>query len=168
MMEKNEYAPALEKLYTKSLMLETPSEFHPILHFYFIDTLAHIDFTICTLSFNILSPRNIMNMEYMRWRIDQEKLDDRDIFPGFVNWLKKEHPDTFERLPTIWKEIYDADTEPAYRSFRIALKRVEKQPLPPQFFYAIIDEMFDKNFLKSLYEDASLGHLIETYRATLA
>jgi len=168
MMEKSEYAPAMEKLYNKSLMLETPSEFHPVLNFYFIDALAHIDYTICILSYNILSPRNMMNMEYMRWRIDQEKLDDRQIFPGFINWLKREHPETFEKLPTIWREIYDTDTEAGYRSFRIAMQRIERQPLPPQFFLKVVDEMFDKNFLKSMYKDASLGKLIETYRATLS
>ncbi|WP_319642384.1 hypothetical protein [Methanovulcanius yangii] len=158
----------MEKLYNKSLMLETPSDFHPILKFYFLDAIAHIDYTICILSFNILSPRNMMNMEYMRWRIDQEKLDDRNIFPGFINWLKAEHPENFERLPTIWKEIYDTDSEAGYRSFRIALKQVERQPLPPQFFLKVVDEMYDKNFLKSLYKDGSLGKLIESYRATLS
>lgn len=168
MLEKNEYAPALEKLYNKSLMLETPSDFDPILKFYFLDAIAHIDYTICILSFNILSPRNMMNMEYMRWRIDQEKLEDRNIFPGFINWLKTEHPENFERLPTIWKEIYDTDSEATYRSFRIALNPVERQPLPPQFFLKVVDEMYDKNFLKSLYKDGSLGKLIESYRATLS
>jgi len=103
----------------------------------------------------------------MRWRIDQEKLDDRGIFPGFINWLKSEHPETFDKLPAIWKEIYDTDTEAEYRSFRIAVQKIERQPLPPQFFLKVIDEMFDKNFLKSLYRDASLGKLMETYRATL-
>ncbi len=68
MLEVNEYARVMQKLYGKSLILESPTEFHPVLDFYFTDALAHIDFTLGILAYNYMSPRNIMSMEYMRWR----------------------------------------------------------------------------------------------------
>ena len=64
MLETNEYVRVMEKLYNKSLILESPSDFHPVLHFYFTDALAHIDFTATVLAYNPMSPRNIMSMEY--------------------------------------------------------------------------------------------------------
>ena len=66
MLEGNEYARAMQKLYGKSLILESTAEFHPVLYFYFIDALAHIDFTLSILAYNYMSPRNVMSMEYLR------------------------------------------------------------------------------------------------------
>ncbi len=51
----------------------------------------------------------------------------------------------------------------SYRSFRIVPDPDSKTPLLPDFFYAVIDEFFDQDFLKSLYEDASLSKLFITY-----
>jgi hypothetical protein len=38
-----------------------------------------------------------------------------------------------------------------------------KQPLAVDFIYAVIDEFFEPEFLKSLYEDASLSVLFREY-----
>jgi hypothetical protein len=61
--------------------------------------------------------------------------------------------------------IYDTEDPASYRSFRIVLDPDSKSPLPVDFFYAVIDEFFDQEFLKSLYEDASLAKLFITYSA---
>ena len=59
--------------------------------------------------------------------------------------------------------IYDVEDPAEYRSFRIILDPDSRALIPTDFFYAIIDEFFDKEFLKSLYEDASLAILFRTY-----
>ena len=100
----NEYFNILRRLYDKSLILEDITDFHPVLYFYFLDTMAHLDFTLCQLSFNIQSVRNIMNMHYMRWRFDEEKVGDRLHFPEFINWLKKKSKKYQSSFPAVrWK-----------------------------------------------------------------
>jgi hypothetical protein len=102
-------------------------------------------------------------MEYMRWRADEEKKDGRDQFPAFVNWLKANHRENFNKLPVLWRDIYDKENPASYRSFRIAMDPAALKPLPVRFFLDVIDELFDKNFLKSLYKDASLGKLYKEF-----
>lgn len=164
MLETNEYIPVLQKLYNKSLILESPSEFEPVFWFYFKDAVAHLDFTLCILGYNIQSMRNIMSMEYMRWRIGEEKKEGRDQFPAFINWLKANHRENFDALPTLWRTIYDTENQASYRSFRIAMDPAALTPLPARFFTNCIDELFDKGFLRSLYTDASLGRLYQEFR----
>ncbi len=163
MLEVNEYARVMQKLYGKSLILESPTEFHPVLHFYFTDALAHIDFTLGILAYNIMSPKNIMSMEYMRWRVDQEKVGERVHFPGFVNWLKAEHPEKFEELPMLWSGVYDNDDPAQYRSFRIALNPDDKKAIPAEYLSTFIDEFFDPRFIKQLYRTSSLARLFDEY-----
>ncbi|HIH85961.1 MAG TPA: hypothetical protein PK336_02515 [Methanoculleus sp.] len=163
MLETNEYVRVMEKLYNKSLILESPSDFHPVLHFYFTDALAHIDFTATVLAYNPMSPRNIMSMEYMRWRLDQEKVGDRVHFPGFINWLKTEHPEVYEELPMLWTGIYDTDDPAQYRSFRIVLNPDERGPIPSEYLSMFIDEFFDPAFIKQLYKGSSLARLFDEY-----
>jgi hypothetical protein len=62
--------------------------------------------------------------------------------------------------------IYDPEDPAGYRSFRIVLDPDSRNLLPIDFFYVIIDEFFETEFLKSLYEDASLSTLFKTYSAT--
>jgi hypothetical protein len=62
--------------------------------------------------------------------------------------------------------IYDPEDPAEYRSFRIVVDPDSRNLLPIGFFYAIIDEFFEPEFLKSLYEDASLSTLFKTYSAT--
>ncbi len=162
-MEENEFLTVLSYLYEKTLILQDPGRFNKVLYFYLIDSLAHIDYTAGIYAFNILSPKNIMAGEYMRWRIDEEKKGEREKFPGFVNWLKEHHPVKFATLPSFWQMIYDTEDPAGYRSFRIVLDPDSRAPIPSDFFYAIIDEFFDKEFLKSLYEDASLAILFRAY-----
>ncbi len=163
MPEENEFLSILDYLYRKSLMLQDTSGFNKVLYFYLIDSLAHIDYTAGIYAYNYGSPKNIMGAEYLRWRIDEEKKGDRQKFPGFVNWLRENHPEKFAALPSLWQMIYDTEDPAGYRSFRIVIDPDSKTPIPPDFFYAIIDEFFEPEFLKSIYDDASLAGLFRTY-----
>ncbi len=163
MLEENEYFRVLQHLYNKSLILEDVNDFHPVLWFYFLDSMAHIDYTLCTLSFNYQSVRNIMNMQYLRWRLDEQKLEGRENFPAFINWLKKEQPDVFDSLPLLWQEIYDEDSEAMYRSFSIVFDRDTRQPIKPQIFMGMIEEFFERRFIRTIYKDASLGRLFDEF-----
>ena len=165
-MEENEFLSVLSYLYEKTLILQDPGQFNKVLYFYFVDSLAHIDYTAGIYAFNILSPKNIMGGEYLRWRIDEEKKGDRAKFPGFIAWLKENRPEKFALLPSLWQMIYDSEDPAEYRSFRIVLDPDSRNLLPLDFFYIIIDEFFEPEFLKSLYEDASLSTLFKTYSAT--
>jgi hypothetical protein len=165
MPDENEFLTVLDYLYEKSLMLQDTSGFNKVLYFYLIDALAHIDYTAGIYAYNFGSPKNIMGQEYLRWRIDEEKKGDRTKFPGFINWLRENKPEKFTTLPALWQMIYDTEDPASYRSFRIVLDPDSKRPIPPDFFYAVIDEFFDAEFLKSLYDEASLSTLFKTYCA---
>lgn len=106
-----------------------------------------------------------MSMEYMRWRLDQEKVGDRVHFPGFINWLKTEHPEVYEELPMLWTGIYDTDDPAQYRSFRIVLNPDERGPIPSEYLSMFIDEFFDPAFIKQLYKGSSLARLFDEYAA---
>ena len=164
MSEDKEYANILEYFYNKSLVLHDTALFHPVLKFYFIDALAHIDYTLSLLTYSYSSPRNIMSGEYLRWRIDEEKIGDRAHFGRFINWLKVAHAGRFERLPFLWQVIYDETSRAGYRSFRIVIDPDQTSPLPPSFFAKAVDEFFNNEFLKSLYSDASLSLLFEEFK----
>jgi hypothetical protein len=163
MQDDNEFIQVLKHLYEKSLILHDTGSFDKVLYFYFIDSLAHIDYTVSLHAYNYGSPKNIMGAEYLRWRIDEEKKGDRVKFPGFVNWLRENKPEKFARLPSLWQMIYDTEDPACYRSFRIVLDPDSKKPLSADFFYAVIDEFFEPEFLKSLYDDASLSVLFGEY-----
>lgn len=168
MSDEREYITILESLYRKSLILDDTTLFHPVLYFYFIDALAHIDYTVGLMAYNYASPKNIMTGEYLRWRIDEEKKGDRALFGKFINWLKEIHPDRFDNLPELWRKIYDDEDQAMYRSFRIVLDPGQATALPPGFFYHAIEEFFNRDFLKSLYNDASLGKLFNEFRGDSA
>jgi hypothetical protein len=163
MQDDNEFIPVLRHLYDKSLVLHDIGSFNKVLYFYFIDSLAHIDYTAGIYAYHYESPKNIMAAEYLRWRIDEEKKGDRAMFPGFINWLRTDRPEKFARLPSLWQMIYDTEDPASYRSFRIVTDPDSKKPLPADFLYAIIDEFFEPDFLKSIYEDASLSVLFREY-----
>lgn len=158
-----EYQHMLAHLYGKSLILHDTSLFHPVLYFYFIDALAHLEYTLGLMTYSYQSPKVIMSGEYLRWRIDEEKKGERSRFPAFIRWLKARHPDTFARLPMVWRRVYDPEDPAEYRSFRLVLDPDSRQPIPPSLFYRMIEEFFDKEFLKSLYEDASLAIKFREY-----
>jgi hypothetical protein len=159
-----EYIHILEHLYEKSLILQDESMWHPVLYFYYMDALAHIDYTVGLMAYHYKSPRVMMTGEYLRCRVDQEKLGDRPKFPAFITWLKKEHPDRFLALPTLWRRIYDEDDEARYMSFRIVFDRDTKEPIRPHVYRSLIEEFFGAEFLKTLYSDASLATLFEQFR----
>ncbi|MDH7593631.1 MAG: hypothetical protein QHG99_04650 [Methanomicrobiales archaeon] len=163
MQESNEYLQVLQYLYRKSLILHDTSDFHPVLYFFFIDSLAHIDYTVSVLAFNFQSIRNEMTREYLRWRIDQEQIGARVHFPEFINWLKERDRDKFDSLPVVWTLVYDDDSEADYRSFRFVIDPDANRPLPASFFYSAIDEFFENEFLKSLYNGASLARLFDEF-----
>jgi hypothetical protein len=160
----SEYVHVLEHLYEKSLILQDETMWHPVLAFYYMDALAHIDYTVSLMAYHYKSPRVMMAGEYLRCRVDQEKLGDRPKFPAFINWLKKEHPDRFEALPTLWRRVYNDDDEARYLSFRVVFNRDSKDPIRPHVYRSLIEEFFSAEFLKSLYSDASLANLFEEFR----
>jgi hypothetical protein len=165
MQADNEYSAVLSHLYEKNLILHDTGLFDKVLYFYYVDALAHIDYTCALFAYNYMSPKNIMGGEYLRWRIDEEKKGDRPRFPGFVNWLRENHPEKFSKIPSLWQMIYDTEDTAGYRSFRIVLDPDTKQGISPELFTVMIDEFFDQEFLKSLYEDGSLAVLFGTYLA---
>jgi hypothetical protein len=154
MMETNEYEQVLRQLSRKSLQLHNPSDFHPVLRFFFMDALAHLDYTLGTLAFNFMSIRNEMAREYLRWRVDEEEKGDRKKFRAFVNWLKAEHPEDFAALPMVWRTVYDDGNPARYMSFRLVLDPDSNQAIPAGFFFKAIDEFFDRAFLMSLYAES--------------
>jgi hypothetical protein len=164
MPSDQEYVHILEHLYEKSLILHDPSLWHPVLDFYFVDALAHIDYSVGLMAYSYQSPRVIMSGQYLRWRIDEEKQGDRSKFPAFIRWVKEKYPERFELLPGLWRRIYDPDDEACYISFRIVLDRNTRDPIRPHVFYLMIEEFFKPEFLKSLYSDASLGILFEEFK----
>jgi hypothetical protein len=163
MPSDQEYVHILEHLYEKSLILQDESMWHPVLAFYFMDALAHIDYTVSLMAYHYKSPRVMMTGEYLRCRVDQEKLGDRPKFPAFITWLKKVHPDRFVALPTLWRRMYDEDDEARYMSFRIVFDRDSREPVRPHVYRSLIEEFFDAEFLKTLYSDASLAILFEEF-----
>jgi hypothetical protein len=164
MPSDQEYVHILEHLYEKSLILHDPSLWHPVLDFYFVDALAHIDYSVGLMAYSYQSPRVIMSGQYLRWRIDEEKQGDRSKFPAFIGWVKEKYSERFELLPGLWRRIYDPDDEACYISFRIVLDRNTRDPIRPHVFYLMIEEFFKPEFLKSLYTDASLGILFEEFK----
>lgn len=166
MQESNEYIRVLQYLYGKSLILHDTSDFNPVLYFYFIDTLAHLDYTISVMAYNFQSIRNEMSRQYLRWRIDEEQKGDRAYFGEFINWLREKHPEKFDTLPVIWALVYDDQSPAEYRSFRLVIDPDSIQVPPPAFFITVIDEFFEPEFLKSLYNGASLATLFDEFLDT--
>ncbi|MDD1668165.1 MAG: hypothetical protein LUO97_00045 [Methanomicrobiales archaeon] len=163
MLETNEYEQVLRQLYSKSLMMHSPGDFHPVLRFFFMDTLAHIDYTLGILAYNFMSIRNELSREYLRWRVDEEEKGDRKRFPAFVNWLKAKHPESFAALPTVWRIVYDDDNVARFMSFRLVVDPDTKMPVPAGFFYDTIQEFFAQPFLMSLYNESWLSKLFEEF-----
>lgn len=168
MQGENEYLAVLNYLYEKSLVLHDPALFNKVLYFFYLDSIAHIDYTVSLYCYHYQSPKNILGAEYMRWRVDEEKKEDRKLFPGFIKWLKETHPERFSQLPSLWQMIYDPEDTACYRSFRIVLDPDSRNQISADILYAIIDEFFEQDFLKSLYNDAILSDLFNRYAATLS
>jgi len=163
MLETNEYEQVLRQLSKKTLMMHNPSDFHAVLRFFFMDALAHIDYTIGILAYNFMSIRNEMSREYLRWRVDEEEKGDRQRFRDFVNWLKTNHPETFAALPTVWRVVYDEENPAGYQSFRLVIDPDSNLPVPAGFFFDAIQEFFAQPFLMSLYNGSSLARLFEEF-----
>jgi len=163
MKADSEYESVLSYLYLKNFILHDMALFDKVLSFYLVDSLAHIDYTCGVYSYNYTSVKNILAGEYLRWRIDEEKKGDRVKFPGFINWLRAEKPDKFAKLPSLWQMIYDTEDPASYRSFRIVLDPDTKDPVPSNLMMLMIDEFFEPEFLKSIYEEGSLSLLWKTY-----
>lgn len=162
--QRNEYSGEVEYLYHQSLILETPSDMDPVLYFYFIDTLAHLDYTVSALAYNIDSIRCAMTAEYLRHRVDLAKEGDNALFPGFMLWLRDTNSEMFEETPILWQLIYDPDDTAKYNGFRIVLDPASRIPLPPQFFHDMTDDLFAQKFLRSIYPEGALGRLFAVYK----
>jgi hypothetical protein len=163
MLESNEYEQVLRHLYGKTLTMHNPSDFHPVLRFFFMDTLAHLDYTLGTLAYNFNSIRNEMSREYLRWRVDEEEKGDRPRFRAFVNWLKANHPERFGALPTVWQIVYDDDNVARYTSFRLVVDPDSNRPVPSGFFFDASEEFFAQPFLMSLYGGSGLARLLDEF-----
>jgi len=166
MLENNEYEKVLKTLYEKSLILENMSDFHPDLSFWYFDAMAHLDYTISLFAYNADSPRNILSREYMKCRKDKTLEGNLARFDGFMNWLRQNHPDEYEKFPLFIQKIYDPSDMASYRSFRIVLDPNDKKPTPPAVLMMMIDEVFDKAYLASIYNGSSMAHLYAQYMDT--
>ena len=166
MLESNEYEQVLRHLYGKTLTLHSPADFHPVLRFFFMDALAHMDYTLGTLAYNFMSIKNEMAREYLRWRVDEEEKGDRQRFRAFVNWLKANHPDRFQSLPTVWRIVYDDDNVARYTSFRLVIDPDSNRPVPSGFFFDAAEEFFAQPFLMSLYTGSGLARLLDEFLQT--
>lgn len=163
--QRNEYSGEVEYFYHKSLILENPSDMDPVLYFYFIDTLAHLDYTLSALAYNIDSIRCAMTAEYLRHRVDLAKEGDNALFPGFMLWLRDTNQEMFEETPILWQLIYDPEDSAKYSGFRIVLDPSSRIPLPPQFFRDMTDDLFGQKFLRSIYPEGAIGKLFAEYKA---
>jgi hypothetical protein len=163
MLENNEYEKVLEILYNKSLILENFSDFHPQLGFWFFEALAHLDISISQLAYNADSPRNILSRELLKFKADIIQKEPYSRFKDFMIWLKKENLQEYEKNPLFLQKIYDCDDKASYRSFRIILNPDDKKPIPPEIFRVMIDEMFDKAYLASLYNGSTMALLYKQF-----
>lgn len=164
LLEKNDYSQQIEYLYHKSLILETPSDMDPVLYFYFIDTIAHLDYTLSLLCYSADSIKCTMTAEYLRTRVDTAKEGDYALFPAFMVWLRDNHKEQFEETPILWQLIYDPDEVSTYLGFRIVLDPNSKIPLPPQFFHDMADDLFGMKFLRSIYPEGPIGKLFAEFK----
>jgi len=167
MLERNPYNTEMEYLYGKSLILESPSDMDKVLHFYWVDAIAHLDYTVSALAHNIDSIKCTMTGEYLRYRVDIKKTGDYTLFPKFMVWLRDMHKEDFENTPIIWQLEYDPDESGGYVGFRVVLNPDSKTPLPPQFFHDMTDDLFAPELLNSLYPSGKLGKLFAEYKAGL-
>ena len=163
MLESNEYEKVLEILYNKSLILENLSDFHPVLGFWFFDALAHLDYTISQFAYNADSPRNLLSREYLKYRADKIKEKPYSEFEGFMDHLRTEHPEEYEKFPLFIQKIHDPSDKASYRSFRIILDPDVRTPIPSAVFRMMIDEMFDKAYLASLYNGSAIASFYLQY-----
>jgi hypothetical protein len=165
MPEHNEYEQVLQFFYEKSLILENMSDFHPFMSFWFYDAMAHLDYSISLLAYNADSPRNLMSREYLKNRKDQSIQEPYRCFDDFMNWLRENHPEEYEIFPLFIQKIQDPADEAAYRSFRIVLDPNDKIPTPSAVFRVMVDEIFDKKYLASIYNGSTLTSLFHQYKS---
>lgn len=163
MIDSNEYEKVLETFYYKSLILENLSDFHPVLGFWYYDALAHLDYTISMLAYNADSPRNLLSREYLKFRTDEAKKEPNSRFGTFMAWLRTEHPEEYEKHPLFIQNIYDPENIASYRSFMIVLDPENKKPIPSQVLRIMVDEMFDKAYLASVYKGSTMAGYYSDY-----
>ncbi|HPY59095.1 MAG TPA: hypothetical protein PLG55_00025 [Methanospirillum sp.] len=163
MLENNEYERVLKTLYEKSLILENLSDFHPDLSFWYFDAMAHLDYTISLFAYNADSPRNMLSREYLKYRKDQSMEGNLGKFDGFMNWLRENHPEEYEKFPLFIQKIHDPSDMASYRSFRIVLDPNDKKPTSPAVLNVMIDEIFDKAYLASIYNGSPVARMYDQY-----
>ena len=165
-LETNEYAQVLQGLYTKSLVLEDISSFHPILGFYHFDALARLDYSISVLAYNTSSPKVLLSHDAIRRRLDEAKTGLYVQYPHFMAWLEIRHPDIYEIFPLFIQNIYSKTHPASYRSFRIVLDPERKLPMPAHYFRIMIEEMFDPQYLNIVYKGSKGAKLFDEYTKT--
>lgn len=163
MPEVNEYTRVLQTLYSKSLILEDTSDFHPVLRFWYFDAMAHLDYTISLLAYNADSPRNLMSREYLKYRVDQAEDEKLRVFPGFMAWLENNHRDDFEKFPLFIQKVYSPSDPAKYRSFRIVFNPDDRRPIPMEQLQMMVEEMFERSYLSALYNNSSVAEKLSEY-----
>lgn len=156
-MPQNEYSPEIDYLYHKSLILESPSEMDSVLYFYWIDAIAHLDYTLSAMAHNTDSIKCTMTAEYLRQKVEVKKQGEYALFPSFMLWLRDTYRDDFENTPIIWQLEYDPDETGGYLGWRIILDPENKHPLPPSFFHDMTDDLFNQSLITGLYPTGFLG-----------
>lgn len=163
MHEINEYEKVLQYLYDKSLILENFSDFHPDLSFWYFDAMAHLDYSISIFAYNADSPRNMLSREYLKYRKEKSMNGYLTLFDDFMIWLRENHPAEYEVFPLFLQKIHDPADEASYRSFRIVLDPNEKNPTPSAVLKVMVDELFDKKYLASIYNGSTLAVLYDQF-----
>ena len=139
----------------------------PVLYFYWMDAVAHLDYTLAALAHSVDSIKCAMTGEYLRYRVNTAKTGDYALFPQFMVWLRDNHQEAFENTPILWQLEYDPDEDAGYVGFRVVLDRSSKLPLPPQFFQDMTDDLFNQGLLRSLYPEGKLGKLFAEFKKGL-
>ncbi|NLV27848.1 MAG: hypothetical protein GXY48_11910 [Methanomicrobiales archaeon] len=163
MLEMNEYVKVLQYFYEKSMILENLSDFNPDLSYWFFDAMAHLDYTISIFAYNADSPRNMLSREYLKYRKDLSMEKNLARFNEFMNWLRDNHPDKYEIFPLFLQKIHDPTDEASYRSFRIVLDPNDKKPTASDVLRIMVDEIFDKKYLASIYNGSDMASLYNQF-----
>jgi hypothetical protein len=143
--------------------LENTSAFHPVLGFYYFDTLARLDYSISVLAYNTSSPKVLLSHDAIMRRLSEANSGQHALFPGFMTWLEANNPEIYEIFPLFMQQIYSNNHPASYRSFRIVLDPESKLPIPSRHFRMMIEEMFDQAYLGLIYKNSKLSVLFEKY-----
>ena len=135
MQADNEFSVVLSHLYEKNLILHDTALFDRVLYFFYLDTIAHIDYTCGLYAFNYTLPKNIMSGEYMRWRIDEEKERDTPQISRFCQLAEgKIYRKNSQNFPRCGRSYHDW-ADPASTGAPVCAESRHKSPDILKSFY---------------------------------